>query len=75
MSFITNIKRDIKDKMSQRTVERAKEIYQIKEKNGELWLTFNGYSVIPASMLRDDIITSLETLRNLFINTINNREL
>lgn len=75
INFVANIKQDIKDKLARGVVEKSKEIYQIREKDGELWLTYEGQSVIPCSMLNEEPIKALESLRKLFINSNNNRDL
>lgn len=50
------------------------ETYQIKELKGELWLTYNGSPVLPASMINGDIVTRIDELRKKFVerNTNNN---
>lgn len=47
--------------------QRACDIYQVQEYNGELWLTFNGNLFCPASMMKNDAVDSVGELRKMFI--------
>lgn len=46
--------------------ECAQRIYQITEYNGEIWLTFNNQKVLPLSFLKNDDVTVLIQLRELY---------
>ena len=41
--------------------------YQIKEYNGEIWLTYDGELVCPCSMLNTEPVNAVETMRELYI--------
>ncbi len=49
--------------------ERAKEIYQVCEYDGELWITVHGALCTPQSMLNADIIQCVEKLRLRYLNS------
>lgn len=50
----------------------AEENYQIKERNGELWITYTGVPVVPQSLLKKDILEALKELRELYVQLKNN---
>lgn len=43
------------------------EVFNVKEFGGKIWLTHNGCLVCPSSMLEDDIVKSVEKMRELFV--------
>lgn len=45
----------------------AEEKYQIKELDRQVWLTYNGNTILPQSMLKDDIVVVLNTIRKLYV--------
>ena len=47
--------------------ERANEIFQLCEYDGEMWLTFNGNLILPTSCLKDDPLATLAHIRELFV--------
>lgn len=49
----------------------AEEFYQIKEKLGELWITYNGIPIIPESMLKEEALSTLKKLRELYVKSKN----
>lgn len=52
----------------EREISRSAEIrYQVQEHEGELWLTFNGCLVCPASMLKEPIVETVKVLRMMYI--------
>lgn len=63
----------IQKRMQERKVkevkERADELFQLCENDGELWLTYGGYLVIPASLLANDPITTLRQIRQYYIES------
>lgn len=50
----------------------AKEIYQLKEFEGDIWLTFNGSLVCPKKLLSAEPVCVLHEIRKLYVkrNTI-----
>ena len=67
MKWLNKIRCRYKAQRTERLVEVAKSLYQVREVNGALWLTFQGNAVIPASMLKDDILVVIDTLRAKFV--------
>lgn len=54
-----------------KTRERAKELYQVNEHNGMLWLTYNGSRVCPISMFETgDAVAVLAALRDFYFSDI-----
>lgn len=49
----------------------AEEFYQIKEKMGELWITYNGVPIIPESMLKESALETLKKVRELYVKSKN----
>lgn len=49
--------------------ERARELFQIREYNGQLWFTYNGSLFCPCSLMGDveNGVNILEKIRNLYI--------
>ena len=70
-SFLEKWREKRERNWNRRISQMAEEVYQIREHEGELWFTFNGYLFSPCSLLRakddDDCITVLKTLRKLYI--------
>ena len=52
--------------------EKADELYQIREYNGNIWLTYDGHLVCPVTMFADSafVVTTLRTLRELYVKDI-----
>lgn len=55
-----------KDRVKEATIA-AESFFQIKEKGGELWLTYNGWLVCPCSMLKDTPVDAITKMRELYI--------
>jgi hypothetical protein len=49
----------------------AEEFYQIKEKMGELWITYNGAPIIPESLLKESALETLKKVRELYVKSKN----
>lgn len=49
----------------------AEEFYQIKEKMGELWITYNGSPIIPESLLKESALETLKKVRELYVKSKN----
>ena len=52
----------------------SKDIYQLREFKGQLWLTYNGFLVCPTSLFSEEAIKTLEEIRKLYVerNTTEN---
>ena len=46
----------------------SKEKFQIREYNGEVYLTVDGQLICPMSMLRNDEVSVLSDIRDLYID-------
>ena len=49
----------------------AQDFYQIKEKMGELWITYNGIPIVPESLLKNPALETLKELRELYVKSKN----
>ena len=47
--------------------ERAADLYQIREYESQLWLTFNGNLICPCSMLNDEPVVALNVMRKMYV--------
>lgn len=54
-----------------KAINEAQEYYQIKEKMGELWITYNGVPIIPESMLKESALETLKKVRELYVKSQN----
>ena len=54
-----------------KAISEAQEFYQIKEKMGELWITYNGVPIIPESMLKESALETLKKVRELYVKSQN----
>lgn len=57
-----------KDKVAEARIE-AEEYYQIKEKLGELWITYSGIPIVPESMLKESALDTLKKVRELYVKS------
>lgn len=67
--IIQRIQQRMQEKRVREVKERADELFQLCENNGELWLTYAGYLVIPASLLANDPILTLKQIRQYYIES------
>ena len=49
--------------------EEAEEFFQIKEKAGEIWITYNGFPVVPESLLKESALDTLLKVRELYVKS------
>ncbi len=49
----------------------AEEFYQIKEKMGELWITYDTVPIITESLLKNPALETLKELRELYVKSKN----
>lgn len=54
-----------------KAINEAQEFYQIKEKMGELWITYTGVPIIPESMLKESALETLKKVRELYVKSQN----
>lgn len=55
------------DRNRQAVIEASRNIYQIKEYNGELWFTYDNRLVCPCAMLVEPPVTAVEKMRELYV--------
>lgn len=53
-------------KSKKKCLEEATMIYQIKEFNGEIWLTYNGALICPTTMFSHEPAETLAIIRNFY---------
>ena len=51
--------------------DEANNLWQLKEKDGEIWITYTGCSVIPESMLKKPALETLLEIRELYVKSQN----
>lgn len=61
-----------REKAKQETEARADALYQLCEYNGEIWLTYGDHLICPTEMLKDDAVTVVKTVRQLFVDRMIN---
>ena len=49
--------------------EEARDFWQLREKDGEIWITYNGAPVIPESMLKKPALETLKEIRELYVKS------
>ena len=49
--------------------QEAEELWQIREKEGELWITYSGAPVIPESLLKKQALETLKELREHYVKS------
>lgn len=54
-----------------KAINEAQEFYQVKEKMGELWITYTGVPIIPESMLKESALETLKKVRELYVKSQN----
>lgn len=72
MRYIKEQIEQYKDRQSKKKLNDiiaiSKEKFQIREYNGEVYLTVDGQLICPMSMLRNDEVSVLSDIRDLFID-------
>ncbi len=66
-NFFTKLKEKNAQRKEKELMERAKDLFQICEHDGETWITYGGHLVLPTEFLREDPITTLQQLREAYI--------
>lgn len=72
MNIFQKIKERYKIDEQKRLDRRVNAMYQLKERNGELWLIYEGFYVCPCSMLAGDPIESVKKMRMLYRMNLHN---
>lgn len=70
MNIIEHIKQWKKSfdaKKIERIEEEAKEIFQLKEYESQVWLTYRGALICPVRLIEGDTIVSLNVMRSMYI--------
>lgn len=67
VSYIRDLQDRKKKKQQARDEEVVRELFQVCEHNGEIWLTYDGQPVIPESMLTESAIEVVKKLRKQYI--------
>ena len=52
---------------SENMIKAARQIYQIEEFDGKLWLTYNGALICPTDMFTDEPLDALSDIRDLYV--------
>ena len=71
MSIVEKFRSSQSERRQLQAEETATSLYQIKEYNGEIWLTFNQNLVCPCSMLNEDPVEAIKVMRELYIKRSN----
>ena len=67
MSIFDVLWKESPDTRKSEAEEKANELYQVQEYQGEIWLVFDSRLVCPASMLKDSLVDSLKVMRALYV--------
>ena len=62
-----SIKEYLFGNQSENLNKAAKQIYQIEEFDGNIWLTYNGALVCPTDMFNDTPLAALSEIRQLYV--------
>lgn len=66
-NLIQRWKEHLKAKREKELKERADELYQMKEHEGEMWITFDGELIMPTRFIDGDPIQVLRQIRAAYI--------
>jgi hypothetical protein len=67
-NLIQRWKEHQKVKREKELKERAEELFQLCEHEGEMWLTYDGYIVLPTRYINIDPILLVRQMRQAYIN-------
>lgn len=68
MEFWDRLSRKRKEQNVNTIKNRANDIYQISERFGKLWFTYNGFPFCPCDMMKDEPLVALNKLREVYID-------
>lgn len=66
-NLIQKWKKHLKSKREKELEERAEELYQMKEHEGEMWITFADELIMPIKFIDGDPIQVLRQIRAAYI--------
>lgn len=66
-NYLASKREQQKERRRQKLTYMAEDLLQVTELDSQLWLTYGGAPVIPSDMLKEDIISTIEKLRELYI--------
>ena len=66
-NLIKRWKEYLKTKREKELEERAEELYQMKEHEGEMWITFDGELIMPTRFIDGDPIQVLRQIRAAYV--------
>jgi len=55
-------------------IGEALDLFQIKEKGGEIWITYQGNAVVPESLLKKSALESLLEIRERYVKFKSNSQ-
>lgn len=67
-NLIQRWKEHQKVKREKELKERAEELFQLCEHEGEMWMTYGGYLVLPTRYINCDPILLVRQMRQAYIN-------
>lgn len=67
-NLIQRLKEHLKAKREKELKERAEELFQLCEHEGEMWLTYDGYLVLPTRYINLDPILLVRLMRQAYID-------
>jgi hypothetical protein len=67
-NLIQRLKEHLKAKRKEELKERAEELFQLCEHKGEMWMTYDGYLVLPPRYINLDPILLVRLMRQAYIN-------
>ena len=74
MYITKNIKRRMAEKRLTRITDNANVLFQVREHDGALWLTYADNLVLPCSMLNIAPIDALSQMRSLYTSRLTDRQ-
>ena len=67
MGIFERYKKSKTESNHEAVVRNSQRLFQLKEYKGEIWLTFGGELVCPSSMLNEDPVKAVCTMRDLYV--------
>ena len=67
MGIFERYKKNRTESNHDEVVRNSLTLFQLREHDGEIWLTYGDNLVCPCSMLKDSPVESIETMRRLYI--------
>lgn len=70
MRMFDSYRKSQAEKKRQDDIANAERIFQVKEHNGELWLTHDGRLVCPCTMLTEPPCEAVKKMREYYLSNI-----